>query len=202
ATAADVDIETLDAVVGYRTNRHMDMRERGADSARILRQLMAGLKTHIAKVRLPIVPPTVTMLTGRDAPNRPYGEVIDLGQELMQRPPYAGRIVNVSVMGGFAYADTPFNGLTAVVTAVDREAAEALATELAEAAWARRDQFYPKLTPLDEAVRLAVGTADPSRAAFFADVADNPGGGGRGNTMYILEAFAEAGVRDAIVGLI
>src|SRR5690606_25268502 len=90
-----------------------------------------------------------------------------------------------------------------VVTAVDREAAEALATELAEAAWARRDQFYPKLTPLDEAVRLAVGTADPSRAALiFADVADNPGGGGRGNTMYILEAFAEAGVRDAIVGLI
>lgn len=203
ANVSDVDIETIDAFVGYRTNPHMDMRERGAESARILRQLMAGLKTHIAKVRLPIVPPTVTMLTGRDAPNRPYGEVIDLGQELMQRPPYAGRIVNVSVMGGFAYADTPFNGLTAVVTAVDREAAEALATELAEAAWARRDQFYPKLTPLDEAVRLAVGTADPSRAALiFADVADNPGGGGRGNTMYILEAFAEAGVRDAIVGLI
>ena len=38
----------------------------------------------------------------------------------MHEPPYAGRVLNVSVMGGFAYADTPFNGLTVVVTATDR----------------------------------------------------------------------------------
>ncbi|MGE0419900.1 MAG: MlrC C-terminal domain-containing protein, partial [Acetobacteraceae bacterium] len=36
----------------------------------------------------------------------------------------------------------------------------------------------------------------------FADVADNPGGGGRGNTMWILEAFVKADVRDALVGVI
>jgi microcystin degradation protein MlrC len=36
----------------------------------------------------------------------------------------------------------------------------------------------------------------------FADVADNPGGGGRGNTMFILEAFVEAGVRDCLLGLV
>ena len=52
------------------------------------------------------------MLTGADAPVRPYGELIDLGQARMAEPPYAGRVLNVSVMGGFAYADTPFNGLT------------------------------------------------------------------------------------------
>jgi microcystin degradation protein MlrC len=33
-------------------------------------------------------------------------------------------------------------------------------------------------------------------------VADNPGGGGRGNTMWILEAFHKAGVRDALIGVI
>jgi microcystin degradation protein MlrC len=36
----------------------------------------------------------------------------------------------------------------------------------------------------------------------FADVADNPGGGGRGNTMYLLRAFAEAGVKGALFGVI
>jgi microcystin degradation protein MlrC len=36
----------------------------------------------------------------------------------------------------------------------------------------------------------------------FADVADNPGGGGRGNTMWILDAFHRAGVQDAIIGVI
>ena len=64
------------------------------------------------------------MLTGKDAHERPYGELIDLGQQRMHEPPYAGRVLNVSVMGGFAYADTPFNGLTVVVTATDAGAAQ------------------------------------------------------------------------------
>ena len=200
---SDADIATIDALVGYRTNPHMDMRERGTESAQILRRLLAGTRAHVARTRVPIVPPTVTMLTGATAPNRPYGEVIDLGQALMQQPPYAGRVLNVSVMGGFAFADTAFNGLTAVVTATDAATAQALADELAQAAWARRAQFSVKLTGLADAVTLARGTADRSRPALiFADVADNPGGGGRGNTMFILDAFLKAGVQDALVGVI
>ncbi|MCC6719067.1 MAG: M81 family metallopeptidase [Acetobacteraceae bacterium] len=203
ANISDTDIATIDALIGYRTNPHLDMRERGAESAAVLKRLIAGEKTHIAKVRLPVIAPTVTMLTGADAPNRPYGEMIDLGQELMHQAPWAGRVVNVSVMGGFAYADTTFNGMTVVVTATDREAAEDLAMEIAKAGWARRAQFFPTLTPLADAVALAKGTADATMPALiFADVADNPGGGGRGNTMFILEAFHTAGIRNALVGVI
>src|SRR6185312_16257991 len=75
ANVAAADVDTLDAFIGYRTNPHLDMRERGEESAQVLRRLMDGLRTHLAYVRLPIVAPTVTMLTGRDAPNRPYGEM-------------------------------------------------------------------------------------------------------------------------------
>jgi microcystin degradation protein MlrC len=203
ANVSDADVSLVNAFIGYRTNPHLDMRERGAEAAQVLRRLLAGTRTHLARIRLPIVPPTVTQLTGKDAPNRPYGELIDLGQRRMHEPPYAGRVLNVSVMGGFAYADTPFNGLTVVVTAADRQAADSLTREIAEAGWARRDRFRPVLTPLDEAVRLAKATAQPERHALaFADVADNPGGGGRGNTMWILQAFHVAGVRDALVGVI
>jgi microcystin degradation protein MlrC len=193
----------VNGFIGYRTNPHLDMRERGAEAAGLLRRLIAGTRTCLARVRLPIVPPTVTQLTGQDAPNRPYGELIDLGQQRMNQPPYAGRVLNVSVMGGFAYADTPFNGLTVVVTATDQDAAERLAGEIAREGWARRDRFRPTLTSLDEAVRLAKATENPARPALaFADVADNPGGGGRGNTMAILQAFHAAGVRNALVGII
>jgi microcystin degradation protein MlrC len=153
-------------------------------------------------------------------------------------------VLNVSVMGGFAYADTPFNGLTVVVTATDQPAANALARQIAEAGWARRERFRPRLTSLEDATRLAVATGGTKNAPpplegggwgegsvhprtvdvrtpppnplpqgegehphfphalAFADVADNPGGGGRGNTMWILEAFHKAGVRDALVGVI
>jgi microcystin degradation protein MlrC len=203
ANVAPADVETIDAFIGYRTNPHLDMRERGIEAAKVLRRLIGGMRTHLAHVRLPIVPPTVTQLTGKDAPSRPYGELIDLGQERMRGGPYAGRIVNVSVMGGFAFADTPFNGLTVVVTATDAVAAQGLAREIATAGWARRDRFRPVLTSLTDAVALAKGTEDRGRPALiFADVADNPGGGGRGNTMWILEAFLDAQVQDALVGVI
>ena len=199
ANVSDADVTLLDGFIGYRTNPHLDMRERGAEAAVLLRRLLTGTRTCLARIRLPIVPPTVTQLTGKDAPHRPYGELIDLGQQRMHEAPYAGRVLNVSVMGGFAFADTPFNGLTVVVTATDQDAANALAEEMAQAGWARRDKFRPSLTSLDEAVRLAKTTETP---LIFADVADNPGGGGRGNTMAILEAFHAAGVQNAVVGVI
>jgi microcystin degradation protein MlrC len=203
ANVSEANVALVNAYVGYRTNPHLDMRERGAESAQLLRRLISGVQTHLARIRLPIVPPTVTMLTGKDAHERPYGELIDLGQQRMHEQPYAGRVLNVSVMGGFAYADTPFNGLTAVVTATDAEAAHALAHEIAEAGWARRDRFRANLTSLEDAVRRAKATEDVAAPALiFADVADNPGGGGRGNTMWILQAFHQAGVRNALVGVI
>ncbi len=203
ANVSDANVSLVNAYIGYRTNPHMDMRERGAESAQVLRQLLAGTKTHLARIRLPIVPPTVTMLTGKDALERPYGELIDLGQQCMREAPFAGRVLNVSVMGGFAFADTPFNGLTVVVTATDADAARGLAREIAEAGWARRERFRPKLTSLEDAVALAKETEDRAKPALvFADVADNPGGGGRGNTMWVLDAFLKAGVKDAIVGCI
>ncbi len=203
ANVSPANVDLVNAYIGYRTNPHLDMRERGAEAAQVLRRLIAGTKTFLARIRLPIVPPTVTQLTGQDAHARPYGELIDLGQRRMREAPYDGRVLNVSVMGGFAYGDTPFNGLTVVVTATDQAAADALAAEIAEAGWARRGRFKPDLTSLDDATAKAKSTEDLTRHALvFADVADNPGGGGRGNTMWILKSFLDAGVKDGLAGVI
>src|SRR6516165_9079786 len=103
ANVSERMVRSIDAFIGYRTNPHLDMRERGAEAAAATREMLAGLRPRSAFIRLPIVPPTVTMLTAAG----PYAEMIDLGQQRM-RP----EIVNVSVMGGFAYADTAKNGLT------------------------------------------------------------------------------------------
>ena len=192
ANVSDRMVATTDAFVGYRTNPHLDMRERGAESAQLMRRLLKGERFVRAFRRLPIVAPTVSMLTAQG----PYAEVIDLGQELAAKD---ARIANVSVMGGFAYGDTPFNGMAVIVTATDQAAAEALADQVAQAAWDRRGRFVAHLTPLDEAVRRAKESPVP---LAFADVADNPGGGGRGNTVWILEAFHKAGVQDALIGML
>jgi microcystin degradation protein MlrC len=196
ANVSDRMVDTIDAFIGYRTNPHLDMRERGIEAAAALRELLAGAKTERVRLRLPIVPPTVTLLTAAG----PYAEMIELGQRKMNPA-----IMNVSVMGGFAYADTAKNGLSVIVTARgDRREAASLATEIAQYGWDNRARFYPKLTALDDAVQQALMAGrDPSRPALaFADVADNPGGGGRGNTMFLLRAFAEAGVKGALFGII
>jgi microcystin degradation protein MlrC len=196
ANVSDRMVDLIDAFIGYRTNPHLDMRERGEEAAAVMRELLAGAKTQRVRLRLPIVPPSVTMLTAAG----PYAEMIRLGQERM-----TPEIMNVSVMGGFAYADTAKNGLSVIVTSRgDKAAADRLAREIAQYGWDQRARFYAKLTSLEEAVEKALAAGrDRSRPALcFADVADNPGGGGRGNTMYLLKAFAEAGVADALFGII
>jgi microcystin degradation protein MlrC len=195
ANVSERMVRSIDAFIGYRTNPHLDMRERGAEAAAAIREMLEGLKPQSVLIRLPIVPPTVTLLTAAG----PYAEMIDLGQRRMTR-----EILNVSVMGGFAFADTADNGLAIVVTARhDGGAAEALAREIAALGWANRARFYPRLTPLDEAVARALALGrDPSLPALaFADVADNPGGGGRGNTVDLLRALYEAGVEQALFGI-
>src|SRR5271170_245087 len=171
ANVSDRMVALIDAFIGYRTNPHLDMRERGAEAAGALLELLAGVKTERVRLRLPIVPPTVTMLTAAG----PYAEMIELGQRRQGQMTQA--IMNVSVMGGFAFADTAKNGLSVIVTARgDRAAADGLAREIAQYGWDQRARFYPRLTPVEEVVEKALAAGhDPSLPApAFADVADNP----------------------------
>src|SRR5436309_14465528 len=146
ANVSDRMVDTIDAFIGYRTNPHLDMRERGQEAAAVLRELLAGTRTERVRIRLPIVPPTVPLLTAAG----PYAQMIELGQSKMNPA-----IMNVSVMGGFAYADTAKNGLSVIVTARgDRSAAASLAAEIAQYGWKQRARFYPKLTSRSEERRV------------------------------------------------
>src|SRR6185312_926403 len=75
ANVSDRMVQSIDAFIGYRTNPHLDMRERG-EAAAAMRELLAGVKTERALIRLPIVAPTVTLLTAAG----PYAETIEFGQ--------------------------------------------------------------------------------------------------------------------------
>jgi microcystin degradation protein MlrC len=195
ANVSPLMVDSIDVFIGYRTNPHLDMRERGAEAAKALHEMLAGVKPRRALVHLPIVPPTATMLTA----GGPYPDMIDYGQSRM-----GPEIMNVSVMGRFAYGDTVKNGLAVVVTARrELAAARALAVEIARLGWANRERFHLKLTPLRDAVAMAVAAGrDRTRPALaFADVADNPGGGGRGNTTYLLKALHDAGAEGVLCGV-
>lgn len=189
-------IDNVSVFVGYLKNPHTDIYDRGVEAAKHLRELLAGATTAIEMVKLPLVPPSIALLT---APGNPYGEMIAYGQTKV-----GGDIMNVSVMAGFAFSDSPKNGFTPVVTARNgnRAAARALALDIAQKAWAMKERFRKPMTSLEDAVALAVAAGDGKRdPVLLADVADNPGGGGRGNTIYILKALVEAGAKGAALGV-
>ncbi len=190
-------VDATDLLIAYRTNPHVDQFERGAEAAAAMREMFDGMRPTAAFVRLPLVAPSVTLLT---AEGQPYGDLIRLGQSRIDAD-----VLNVSITAGFAFSDTPKNGMGILVTTRgDAAKAGALADTLASAGWADRERYRTNMIGLDAAVRLAVETgADAGRPSLlFADVADNPGGGGRGNTTYILKALHAAGAEGVLLGVV
>ncbi len=188
--------DALSAFVAYRCNPHTDLRERGEEVARHLHALIANGPGVVERVRLPLVPPATAQLV---APGTPYAELIALGQTHV-----GGAILNVSLCGGFALADCEKCGFSVVVTAQggDRAAARSLALALAQTVWQQRDRFVSRLTPVDEAVRAALDAGAPGGAPLIlADVADNPGAGGGGNTVLLLQSLLAAGAQGVLLGV-
>jgi len=189
--------DALSAFVAYRTNPHVDQRARGADCARHLRTLLAHGPGVVALVKLPLVPPATTQLV---APGMPYHALIEIGQTHV-----GGHILDVSLCGGFALADSPTCGFAVVVSAShgDRDAARGAAESLAKLVWAARERFELRLTEMDDAVASAVqaGRHPHGAGLILADVADNPGAGGGGNTTWLMAALHRTGAQGVLMGV-
>ena len=188
--------DNLSVFVGYLENPHTDIRERGIEAGKHMRECLGGQRTVVAMTKLPLVPPAITLLTSKG----PYADLIEYGQTRV-----GGDIMNVSVMAGFAYSDSPKNGLTAVVTArnCNAKAASALSLDIAKRAWGMKHRFKKAMMALSDAVQLAasVGRDRRRKPIILADVADNPGGGARGNTTYLLRGLKMANAKGVIFGV-
>ncbi|MBM3343671.1 MAG: M81 family metallopeptidase, partial [Betaproteobacteria bacterium] len=185
-------VDSVDCIVSYRTNPHVDRRERGCEAAALMRRLLAGERWEKTFIRMPITPPSVTLLTARGA----YADMIKEGQRHI-----GPDLPVVSIVGSFTFSDSRECGI-AILTYGHGDKPKRLARQLAEFAWAERERFRVQLTSIDDAVARAkaAGEKGERTAICIADVADNPGGGGRGNTTDVLEALLAAKVERALLG--
>ena len=187
-------VANCDLIVGYRTNPHVDMTERGEEAALALRLILGGrAEPQSAFIRLPITPAPIALLTA----DGPYGDLIDYGTR--RRAELAGDILNVSIFGGFVFADSAKNGIGIVVTARrDQARARMLAREIAERCWAQRQRFEKTLTPLSDMIEMTRATN--RRPMIVAECADNPGGGGTGRCTELLAALVQTNARNVLYG--
>jgi microcystin degradation protein MlrC len=178
-------VANVDALVSYRTNPHMDQQERAVDAARLLRGFLGGKKSSRAFIRLPLTPASVTLLTREG----PYADAIKYGQTKV-----GNGVLDVSIVGGFVFGDTPKNGVAIVVNGEKGADVRGTALDIAQRIWEERRRFVKRLTSIEDAMRL------PGRT-IWSDAGDNPGGGGTGQTTELLRRLYHAGAKDVLYGI-
>lgn len=182
-------VQALDILSGYHTYPHVDM---DAAAGRALcameRAFETGERPAIAMRALDFMPLSHGMRTA----SGPMAELIAMAEADCA----ASGMEDVSLFGGFTYADTP--NTRAIVTVTHRPGLDPapVVDRMARAYLARKDDFAITLPGPVEATSAAL--ADLKAGApwpiTLVDDADNPLSGGIGDTTGLLRAIVEAGV--------
>lgn len=181
-------------IVSYKTYPHIDMRERAQQAGDILHRTMQGeIKPRTLRVHRP-------MLDEANGGRTDIGPMISRIAEAVAYEKEAG-VFAVSINAGFGNADIADVGPTVLVTHEGDEARHrAFAESIAEDMWQKRFEILNNYMPVEEAAAIAKAYQRAKGPIIIADYADNPGGGGYGDSTNLLAALLQAGIRDAGFG--
>ncbi|HLZ26634.1 MAG TPA: M81 family metallopeptidase [Chloroflexota bacterium] len=183
--------EFTEAIVVYRTNPHMDAKERAVEACDILVRTIRGEIHPVAALEMP---PMVISILRQDTREEPMRGVIADVEEAATLP----RIIHTSMAEGYPWADVEEMGAAFYAVADgDLAAARAAARWMAERAWSRRADLAtaPGLSPraaLEHARRA------PKGPVVLLDVGDNVGAGSAGDSTFILAEAQRLGVRSLL----
>jgi len=176
-------VADVDALVIYKTNPHIDQRERGLQAASILVRTIRGEVKPVGAIAKPEVLFNIAYHNTSRLPMQPLmQEAIDL-----EKKP---GILACSIAAGYQYADVPAMGPSILVVADgDPELAQREADRLGQMMWDIRDQLIPHLPDPATAVQRAI-TSEHRPVALF-DLGDNIGGGGAGDATVLLKELID-----------
>ena len=179
-------VENADAFFPYETYPHTDCFERGYEAGKcIARMIREGIVPIMKLKHIPILAHLI------ETAKEPHIELLRKVHKWEEKP----NVINVAVMHGFAWSDIPDATMSVIaITDNDSKLAEDIADDMAKTIWERRDKFSKKFLSPEEAVKQAMDL--PSGPVIIADTADNPGGGGTGDSTFILRALLSAGTKD------
>lgn len=185
-------IDQLDIFAGYRTAPHIDVRETMVRAwSMLVRALTTGEKPGVAWAPVPVLLPGERTST-EDEPAK------SLYLKLPEHDAVPG-IWDANLMVGYVWADEPRGTACAVVTAVDKAAAEKVAAAIAQSYWDAREDFRfgPVTGPLMDMLDIAERTE--TRPIILADSGDNPTGGGVGDRADVLKALLARSIDDVLI---
>lgn len=185
-------VDQLDIFAGYRTAPHIDVQETMVRAwSMLVRALTTGEKPGVAWAPVPVLLPGERTST-EDEPAK------SLYQKLPEHDAVPG-IWDANLMVGYVWADEPRGTACAVVTAVDKAAAEKVTAAIAQSYWDAREDFRfgPMTGPLQDMLNIAKRTE--TRPIILADSGDNPTGGGVGDRADVLKALLARSIGDVLI---
>jgi len=193
ANVTDLMARHANILVSYRKYPHTDMYKTGARAAELIQRALEG----------EINPRTVVargdMLDGvdhgRTGTPGPMAEISADADRLMAGTP---GVLAVSINAGFPWADILEAGPSAVVVG-DGDSPEyrKIADSLVRQIWEKRHARTIRLITAGEAAAAANAPDASGRPLVIADFADNPGGGGYGDSTGLLGELIKARTQNA-----
>ncbi len=173
-----------DAITLYHTYPHVDFRQTGERSARLLiRLLRKEIRPVTARVAIPALVRGDELITATGV----FGRIVDDAKQIETGP----RGVSAGMFIGNPFTDVPeLCCNSVVVTDGDAMRAEREALRLATEFWEHRQRMQARLTGLAESVRIAKETKG---TVILMDPADATSSGASGDSNAILRALLEAG---------
>ena len=166
------------ALLGYKTNPHVDQRERGLKAAGLMSRILKG---EVKPAQAIAKPPMLYNIRFQNTNVEPLRPIVEESRRLEKDP----RILAATVSGGYQYADTPAMGVSVVVVTNDDPAlAQREADRLGEMLWATRDRLKLSLPNPAQAVKQAM--AEKKFPVVLVEMGDNIGGGSAGDSTAIL----------------
>ena len=130
----------------------------------------------------------------------PMSRILAHADQLRQKSP---GILAITVCAGFVWADIPDAGPSVTISAHgDPSRFKGAAEELLKDVWETRREITVPLYTLKEAMTEAGKESKNGRPLILADFTDNPGSGGYGDSVRLLEAMIQAGLKKAAFGCV
>ena len=173
-------VELSDRLISYRTYPHVDQADTGARTARELDSLLNGAGGQAKAFRqIPFLIPIQAGCTMDDPAKGLYARLPALE---------GGAVSHVSFAAGFGMADIWYCGPSVVAYGKDQAAVDAAADTLEREILDKESAFVGGVWEAEAAVAQAIARARrATRPVVLADSQDNPGGGGNGDTVGLLD---------------
>ena len=186
--------DLADIIVSYKTYPHVDMRECGKQAGDILDRAMRGeIRPRTFRIGLPML----DEINGGRTDIGPMIERIAKARAYERQPD----VFAVSINAGFGNADIREVGPTVLVTCQgDPERHRPFAQDIADDIWNKRREVLNRYYGVEEAAAICKAYRREGGPIIVADYADNPGGGGYGDSTELLRALLDAGIADGCFG--